>query len=228
MKKRGLKGILLRILAVLIALGALGAAAIAGINIYVCSVADKYILTPEEALELQDADCAVILGCAVWAGNQPSPMLEDRLNGGLELYQSGAVPKLIVSGDHGREYYDEVGVMRDWCLAAGVPSEDIFSDHAGFSTYESVYRARDVFDCQKPIFVTQRYHLYRAVYAARALGLEAYGVASDPREYSGQFFRDCREVLARVKDFFYVMFDVQPTYLGDVIPVSGDGNATIG
>ena len=133
-----------------------------------------------------------------------------------------------MSGDHGREYYDEVGVMRDWCLERGVPSDDIFLDHAGFSTYESVYRARDVFECSTPVIVTQQYHLYRAVYSARALGLNAYGVASDPVEYSGQLFRDAREALARVKDFFYVMFDVQPTFLGDVIPVSGDGNAADG
>lgn len=206
---------------------AVGIAAL-GLNFYVKSSAAPYLLTPQEAADLDGADCILILGCAVWAGNKPSPMLADRLQRGLELYQSGAAPKIIVSGDHGKEYYDEVGVMRQWCLDAGVPSEDLFMDHAGFSTYESVYRARDVFACKKLIIVTQEYHLYRAVYAARALGLDAWGVASDLRPYGGQLYRDCREVLARVKDFFFVLFDVQPTYLGDVIPVSGDGNATLG
>lgn len=227
MKKFSLWRLIKRAFLVCAVLGVLGCAAIAAINIYVCSYASRYIVTEQEAASL-GGDCALVLGCAVWNGSTPSPMLEDRLSEGLELYEESAVPKLLLSGDHGREYYDEVGVMRDWCLERGVPSDDIFLDHAGFSTYESVYRARDVFECSTPVIVTQQYHLYRAVYSARALGLNAYGVASDPVEYSGQLFRDAREALARVKDFFYVMFDVQPTFLGDVIPVSGDGNAADG
>ncbi|MGI6028917.1 MAG: SanA/YdcF family protein [Candidatus Heteroscillospira sp.] len=228
MTNRKIKSFFLRALALLLVLGILGGAAVLGLNLYICSSAGNYLLTPEEAAELDGADCILILGCAVWANNTPSPMLADRLERGVELYKAGAAPKIIVSGDHGREYYDEVNVMRSWCLDAGVPAEDLFMDHAGFSTYESVYRARDVFACKKLIIVTQEYHLYRAVYSARALGLDAYGVASDLRPYGGQFYRDVREVLARVKDFFYVRFDVQPTYLGDVIPVSGNGNATLG
>ena len=226
MKKRGLKGILLRIIAVLITLGVLSAAAVAGISIYVCTVADKYIITPQEALELQDADCAVILGCAVWAGNQPSPMLEDRLNGGIALYESGAVPKIIVSGDHGREYYDEVGVMRDWCLAAGVPSEDIFSDHAGFSTYESAVRAAKVFGVKRCVVVTQSFHLTRAVTLLRAQGIEAYGVPSDLRPYKNHYYNEIRELGARVKDLFYMIFRPAPTYLGEPIDIGGSGTVT--
>jgi len=228
MKKAKFLKFIKRALALILILALVGGIAVLSLDYYIRSSAEPYILTPEEAAELEGTDCAIILGCAVWGNNTPSPMLADRLDRGLELYNSETVPKIIVSGDHGKEYYDEVNVMRDYCLKAGVPSEDLFMDHAGFSTYESVYRARDVFACRKPIIVTQKYHLYRAVYSARALGLDAYGVASDYREYAGQLYREGREVLARVKDFFFVKLDVQPTFLGDTIPVSGDGNATLG
>lgn len=156
----------------------------------------------------------------------PSNMLEDRLLRGIELYDAGASQKLLMSGDHGRKNYDEVNVMKQFAVARGVPSEDVFMDHAGFSTYESMYRARDVFQAEKVIIVTQRYHLYRALYAAKQLGLDAYGVASDQRTYAGQKRRDVRELLARGKDFMTGIFKPEPTYLGEAIPVNGDGNAT--
>ena len=111
-------------------------------------------------------------------------------------------------------------------LDEGIPSGDIFMDHAGFSTYESMYRARDIFQVKKIIIVTQRYHMYRALYVARAMGMEAYGVESDPRQYGGQKMRDLRELLARPKDLIYTIVMPKPTYLGDAIPVSGDGNVT--
>jgi vancomycin permeability regulator SanA len=116
--------------------------------------------------------------------------------------------------------------MKGFAINEGVPSSDIFMDHAGFSTYESLYRAKEIFKADKIIIVTQKYHLYRALYVAEKLGIEAYGVASSPREYYGQSGRDAREVLARVKDFFYVIARPKPTYLGESIPVNGDGDIT--
>ena len=116
--------------------------------------------------------------------------------------------------------------MKQFAIDRGVPSSDVFMDHAGFSTYETMYRARDVFSAKKVVIVTQQYHLYRAIYVARQLGLEAYGVASDPREYAGQPIREAREILARVKDFVMCIFEPKPTYLGEVIPVFGDGDLT--
>ena len=111
-------------------------------------------------------------------------------------------------------------------MEKGIPSEDVFMDHAGFSTYESIFRARDVFAAKKIIIVTQEYHLYRALYIANALGLEAYGVASDYHTYVGQLNREVREILARNKDFATSIFKPYPTYLGKVIPVNGDGDLT--
>ena len=122
----------------------------------------------------------------------------------------------------------EVGAELAWDYAveAGIPSEDVFMDHAGFSTYESMVRAKEVFQAKKIIIVTQEYHLNRALYLAHKLGLEAYGVPADLRNYSGQFKRDIREIAARCKDFALGAFKPKPTYLGDIIPISGDGNAT--
>ena len=131
-----------------------------------------------------------------------------------------------MSGDHGREHYNEVGAMKNYALERSVPSENVFMDHAGFSTYETMYRAKEIFKAKKVVIVTQEYHLYRALYIARQLGLEAYGVAADVRTYGGQSMRDAREVLARCKDFALCLFKPEPTYLGDPIPVSGNGDVT--
>jgi vancomycin permeability regulator SanA len=131
-----------------------------------------------------------------------------------------------MSGDHGRTDYDEVAAMKQFAINAGIPSENIFMDHAGFSTYESLYRAKEIFQAKKILIVTQEYHLYRAIYIANQLGLEAYGVSADYRSYSGQTGRDIREFLARVKDFGTGIFKPEPTYLGDTIPIWGNGDLT--
>ncbi len=194
-----------------------------GIDFYVVKSTEKYILTPETAGE--GYDCILVLGCGVW-GSSPSHMLEDRLLQGIELYENGASGKMLMSGDHGQADYDEVNVMKDFAADRGVDTDDIFMDHAGFSTYESMYRAKEIFKAEKVLIVTQDYHLYRAIYDARALGLDAYGIASNPRGYAGQLYRDIREILARNKDFIYCIIKPEPTYMGDEIPVQGNGNVT--
>lgn len=220
------KKIILRIFCVLICLGVLGIAALLGINAAVKGTVKDKILTSQQASELDGVDCILVLGCYVHENGVPSDMLHDRLQMGVELYDLGAAPKLLMTGDHGREDYDEVDAMKTFAVDAGIPSENVFMDHAGFSTYESMYRARDIFQAKKIIIVTQEYHLYRAIYIAEKLGLEAYGVASDYRGYSGQTMRDAREILARVKDFGTSLFQPKPTYLGEAIPIWGDGNLT--
>lgn len=209
----------------LVALGVAGVLCLAVVNTYMVKSVKDRILTPETASGLE-ADCILVLGAGVHPDGSPSNMLEDRLVCGIELYEAGASGKLLMSGDHGRKNYDEVNVMKKFAVDLGVPSEDIFMDHAGFSTYESMYRAHAVFEADKVVIVTQRYHLYRALYAAKKLGLDAYGVASDRQTYAGQTRRDVREVLARGKDFITGIFKPEPTYLGEAIPVNGDGNVT--
>jgi SanA protein len=209
----------------LVLVSILGLVSILNINACVkSSVTDKIITVDETAL--LNSDCILILGAGVWSGGRPSYMLEDRLLQGIDLYENGASDRLLMSGDHSRKEYDEVNVMKQFAIDRGINSEHIFMDHAGFSTYESLYRARDVFHADRIIIVTQKYHLYRALYIAEKLGLEAYGVASDPRQYVGQEIRNLREILARVKDFFTVIFKPEPTYLGETIPLSGKGDLT--
>ena len=219
-KKRLKQAIVLAVLLLILA----GTTALM-INQKVESVGTKYILNSDE---VTNADAILVLGAYVFPNGTVSTMLNDRLTAGYELYEQGKAPKLIVSGDHGRKDYDEVNSMKGFLKDKGVPNEDVFMDHAGFSTYESVYRARDIFKVQKVIIVTQEYHLMRAVYVARALGMEAYGVAADRRDY-GQAMKmyKIREIAARNKDFLWTnVIKPKPTFLGDAIPVFGDGKAT--
>ena len=218
--------ILLICLATVMILGILGLALLLGINSWVKSSVKDYILTEEQAAQLTDMDCILVLGCKVGTDGTLSHMLEDRLRQGVALYELGAAPKLLMSGDHGTAEYDEVDAMKRYAVDAGIASQDVFMDHAGFSTYESVYRAKEVFEVRRVIIVTQEYHLYRALMVAREMGLEAYGVAVNYRTYVGQTARDIREILARVKDFGMTIFWPEPTYLGDVIPISGNGELT--
>lgn len=212
----------------LVVLALLSLAAVLLLNGHVRHAAAPYLRTPEEALTLEDMDCILVLGCGVRPDGTPSLMLQDRLQMGLRLYHDGAAPKLLMSGDHGRAEYDEVNAMKAFALESGVPSRDIFMDHAGFSTYESMYRARDVFLVKRLLIVSQGYHLYRAVYDACALGLDAYGVAAEDIAYGGQAGRELREILARNKDFFYCLIKPEPTFLGDSIPIGGNGDLTNG
>ncbi len=204
----------------------LGALAVLLLNLIVCRSTASRIINVDDAAEVKDADCILVLGCGVHEDGSPTHMLEDRLKRGIELYKAGVAPKLLMSGDHGRDDYNEVATMKAYAIEAGVPSEDIFMDHAGFSTYESVVRAKEIFKVDKLILVTQEYHLYRALYIAKQFELEAYGVDADLRTYAGQFMRDVREVAARVKDVLTCVFKPAPTYLGEAIPVSGNGDVT--
>ena len=214
-----------KIIKYLIILIVIGILTVLSINFYVVLSTKKQITNLSELKNKNDYDCIIVLGAGIW-GDRPSPMLQDRLDEAIKLYEEGKAPKIIMSGDNGQEGYDEVNVMKDYAIEMGIPSEDIFMDHAGFSTYESIYRAKEIFQVKKAIIVTQKYHLYRALYIANKLDLDVIGVGADPRTYSGQIFREAREILARNKDFVQVIFKIKPTYLGETIPVSGDGNIT--
>ena len=200
-------------------------AIVLSINLYVRISTKNQIIKENEYAEISNVDCIIIFGAGIW-GDKPSPMLEDRLLEGIKLYQNNVSDKIIMSGDHGRKEYDEVNIMKNYAIEKGIPSENIFMDHAGFSAYESIYRAKDIFAVKKVVIVTQKYHLNRALYIANQLGLEAYGVGADPRQYVGATYREIREILARDKDFIKCIFKPKPTYLGDTIPVSENGDIT--
>jgi len=214
-----------KIIKILVITAMIGIVLVLSINFYVVGTTKSRIIKNNDYSKLKDVDCIVILGAGIW-GDKPSPMLQDRLEEGIKLYNEGIAKKIIMSGDHGREEYDEVNIMKEYAVNKGIPSEDIFMDHAGFSTYESIYRAKEIFDANNIVIVTQEYHLYRALYITDKLDINAYGINSDPRQYSGQLFREIREILARNKDFINCIIKPKPTYLGESIPVSGDGNVT--
>ena len=202
----------------------IGIAAVS-LSVYMVKATEKNIFTADTFKNDEKADCILILGAGV-KDDKPKPMLRDRLLTGIELYKSGAAEKIIMSGDRGRADYDEVNVMRAFALEQGVRAEDIFLDHAGFSTYDSVYRAKEIFCAEKVIIVSQKYHLPRALYVAEKLGLDAYGVAAADVSYRGQSYREAREMLARAKDFCNAALKRKPRLLGDAIPVSGNGDST--
>lgn len=177
--------------------------------------------------DVPKAQVIIVLGALVFSNGQPSEMLGDRLDYGYELYKLGKAPKIIVSGDHGTKNYDEVNAMRNYLLEKGVASQDIFMDHAGFDTYDTMYRAKEVFEVSKAIVVSQEFHMVRGVYIGRELGLEVYGVASDPCEYYGIEYNKTREILSRLKAFFETeIFKSKPKYLGEKIPCWGNGEKT--
>ena len=219
------KGCLRRVLDMVVAAVLAVVAVFAVTNVVTIVGAKGSIVSAEEA-SISSADAIVVLGASVYADGTPSGILQDRLDDGIALYFAGVAPKLIMSGDNGTESYNEVRVMKQYAIAQGVPSEDIFCDHAGFSTYESMYRAKYVFGCQRIVVATQTYHLYRALWSAKSLGMQATGVPSDYHEYQKQLQYDIREVPARTKDFFKALFRMPSTYVGDAISLDQDGDVT--
>jgi len=194
------------------------------ISLYVVNSSTAFIRDfNADNLRALGPECILVLGAGLKPDGTPSHMLQDRLEVGVALYQAGVASKLLLSGDHGQNQYDEVNAMKKYALDHNVPAEDIFLDHAGFSTYESMYRAQSIFEVKSAIVVTQKYHQYRALYLGQSFGMEVYGVCSDQRTYAGQDMRDVREVVARDKDFLKLIFKPEPTYMGNAIPISGNG-----
>lgn len=212
-------------------LAAVLAIAFAVVLVFAGTNAAAILTTQDDIVDQQaaasfDADAIIVLGASVYPDGTPSGILQDRLDDGIALYFAGAAPKIIMSGDNGTESYNECWAMKQYAISQGVPSEDVFCDHAGFSTYETMYRARHVFGAERIVVATQTYHLYRALYDAQGVGMEAIGVPSDYGEYANQSWYDIREVFARTKDFFQVLFSVPSTFVGDPISLDQSGDVT--
>lgn len=221
--KRKYKAVIFVVLGIVLLIGI----AAVSLSVYMVKATEKNIFTADTFKNDEKADCILILGAGV-KNDKPKPMLRDRLLTGIELYKSGAAKKIIMSGDHGRADYDEVNVMRAFALEQGVRAEDIFLDHAGFSTYDSVYRAKNIFGAENIIIVSQKYHLYRALYISEKLDVKAAGVSANLNTYGGQLKRDIREIIARDKDFFKCIVKPEAEIMGDKIPLDGDGSITLG
>lgn len=212
-------------------LAAVLAIAFAVVLVFAGTNAAAILTTQDDIVDQQaatsfDADAIIVLGASVYPDGTPSGILQDRLDDGIALYFAGAAPKIIMSGDNGTESYNECWAMKQYAISQGVPSEDVFCDHAGFSTYETMYRARHVFGVDRVVIATQTYHLYRAVYDAQGVGMEAIGVPSDYGEYVNQSWYDFREIFARTKDFFQVLMKTPSTYVGDPISLDQSGDVT--
>lgn len=178
-----------------------------GINIFVMLIGQGSKLTDNS----QKYEAIVVLGCGVY-NNTPSDMLQDRLDKAIELYQEGYSDILMMSGDGGDIYYDEVTTMKNYAMEQGVPESAIVVDPDGFSTYASMYSLKNTFDYQSYLVVTQPYHLYRSLFIGRMLGMDVDGVGSDGNDYPDQVERDVREFFARIKDTINVIFQVKPDY----------------
>lgn len=190
------------------------------VNFYIISF-QKYAY--EKIDNLPSVEAVMVLGAKVYNNGKLSDILKDRALTALEVYGSGKAQKILVSGDHSRKDYDEVNAVKKYLLENGVKSEDLFLDHAGFDTYDSLYRAKHIFKINSVIVSTQKFHLPRAVYIGKSLGLETYGIVADRHIYRSALTNSLREILSRTKAFFNVNFDAKPKFLGKEIPISGDG-----
>lgn len=195
------------------------------INIYVVVSINNKIYYDKDYSKLEKAECIIVLGAGIKT-DKPSPLLQDRLDKAIELYNAGVAPKIIMSGDHGKKEHDEVNVMKDYAIEQGIASEDIFMDHAGFSTYDTMYRAKNIFGVKKAIIVTQKYHIYRSVYIANNLGIDAVGVPAENIKHKWAIYREAREVLARNKDLFKCLIGSKSKIVGENIDITGNGDIT--
>ncbi len=195
--------ICLRIIIVVVCIILLAAVVLVGISEYVrLSQKDNVIESADSISNIDDIDCIIVLGAGLKADGTPSHMLEDRIKVGVEVLNATDARYILMSGDRSGEYYDEPAAMRKYAEDMGVDPSKILVDNSGFSTYESMTRLKEIHGFDKVVVITQKYHLYRALYIAESSDIDAVGVSADLRPYRNQFMRDIREILARVKDFF--------------------------
>jgi SanA protein len=190
------------------------------VNLVVVWKSKKYIF--DKVKDVPECYTAIVLGAFVHRSGNPSDILQDRLDVGIELYKNKKVKRFLLSGDHGQVGYDEVNNMKKYLLDHGVDTADIFLDHAGFDTYNTMVRAIEIFEVKDAIIVTQEFHLPRAVYIARSKGLNAYGIKADKRKYVSINSLKFREIIANIKAFYELLINKKPRYLGDKIPITGD------
>ena len=199
--------------------------AAAGANLWVGHKASGRLYEDFDAVPARHT--AIVLGARVNPDGTPSATLEDRLFAGLELYRRHKVKKILVSGDHAAKEYDEVNAMWRWLEERGVPEKDVFLDHAGLRTLDTMERARGVFMVEDAVVCTQEFHLPRSVFLALRAGIDAVGIRADRRRYYHHRRNQAREFAARSVAFFDTyIFHTTPKFMGDPIPIQGDGTPT--
>lgn len=214
--------------AAIFVLGLLTAISIFLINWRVEFMGNDRLLTFAQLSGQPAYDCVIVPGALVHEDGTPSGMLADRLDMAVKIYRSGVTDRILVSGDHGRPDYNEVGVMRQYLIDAGIPAEHIFMDHAGFDTYDTVYRAESIFGVKRALITTQDFHLPRALYIGVQLDLDLQGVDCGYSHTTANIYYTFREYPARVKAWLDCeILHISPTFGGEPIPISGDGRATL-
>lgn len=197
-----------------------------GVPVYMHKTVEQYMVSVASS---PNCDAIMVLGALVYQNGTPSPVLEDRLLYALELYQAGKAEKIIVSGDHGQANYDEVNVMKAYLMDKGVPRTDIFMDHAGFDTFDSMVRAKEIFQVKSLLVSTQEFHMSRALYIARRIGIDAYGYPSPDKEIYSMQKLNFREKLASLKAVLDTdILRREPKFGGEAIPIWKDGALTDG
>lgn len=176
--------------------------------------------------DLSPAQAVIILGAGVYKDGTLSPVLKERVDTAVAVYKKGLAKKILMSGDNSSRNYNEVSPVHQYLTESGVPLEDIFLDYAGFETYDTMYRAQSIFDVQSAIIVTQSFHLSRAIYIADSLGIDAQGI--NPPADKSTWYNYLRETLSVVKAVYNVVAKTKPTYLGEEIPITGDGRESVG
>jgi len=170
------------------------------------------------------APVAIVFGAGLWPGGRLSPMLEDRVDMAIELYRLGKVKKILMSGDNRFVYHNEPGSMASYAVEMGVPKSDLVLDYAGRRTYDTCYRAREIFGVRKAILVTQGYHMPRALFTCNRLGVESVGVPSDQRRYPAYLYvrYRLREALAAIRAAVDVYLLKPTPVLGPKIDIWGN------
>ncbi|WP_343566912.1 ElyC/SanA/YdcF family protein [Sphingobacterium sp.] len=192
-------------------------------NSNVTAKTDSVIFT--ELKDVPRTKVAIIFGAGINV-DQPSRYLKDRLDAGISLYKNHKVDKILLSGDNGRDEYDELSVMKLYCQKNGIDTAKIYIDYAGFDSYSTMYRAKYIFNVDTAILVSQKYHLNRCVYLGDKLGIKSFGYSADRAAYPGYKYYAFREKLSVAKAFLDVMRNRKPKYLGKQVDVNGKSNYT--
>lgn len=201
----------------------LGVVTVVATNFYVKLTTDSLIFSSKN--NVPKVKVAIIFGAGI-NGNKPSKYLKDRLDAGISLYKNHKVDKLLLSGDNGRDEHDELTVMKLYCYENGVDTNKIYIDYAGFDSYSTMYRAKEIFKVDTAILVSQKYHLNRCVYIGNKLGIKSYGFSANNGTYLGYKYVSFREYLAITKSVIDVWRKRKPQYLGEPVDVNGESNYT--
>jgi SanA protein len=202
-------------------LSLIGLVLVFGINFYVKSKTNFLIFYSENKIPKNKV--GIIFGAGI-NGDKPSKYLKDRLDAGIKLFKAKKINKILLSGDNGSDAHDELTVMKIYCFKNGIDTTKIYIDYAGFDTYSTMFRAKNIFKIDKAILITQEYHLNRAIYIGNNLGIESIGFSANQGEYRNYNYVRFREYFSICKSVIDVIRNREPHFLGTEININGVSN----